>query len=383
VPIADVGESRILTLIDRISELRQAGETVLPLHIGEPEFPTPPGIEEAAYRAMQGGLTHYSSPQGMHDLREAIAERVSSRFEVPAEAQDVIVLPAKLAIYATILATLDPGDEVVLPEPTYLFEQPILLAGGRPVYVPTRPDHSLDLDAIAAAITERSRLLFLVSPANPTGKLLRRDELRAVVDIASDHGLTIASDETYSSMLYEGTHVAPASLAPPEVAVVTIGSFSKSYAMTGWRAGYAVAPPPIMHRLVSVVEHTVTCVPPFVQRACLWALANAEADAIRFREQLRERRDHLLARLDDLPGLSYVQPQGALYVFPKYEVALSSAEFATRLLDEEHVAIVPGVAFGPHGEGHIRLSFTSPLDVLDEAMVRLGRFLEARGAARG
>jgi aspartate aminotransferase len=383
VPIADVGESPILSLITQIARLRRAGETVLSLHIGEPEFDTPAGIVDAAHRAMVEGQTHYGPPQGMHDLRLALAERLSSRFQIPAEAKQVVILPAKMAIYATLLATLEPGDEVLLPEPTYLFDQPTRLAGGRPVFVPTRPDHSLDLEAIDGAVTPRSRLLILVSPGNPTGRVLRRDELRAVVEIARDRKLTIVSDETYSSLLYEGNHVAPASLAPDDVPVVTIGSFSKTYAMTGWRAGFTVAPTPIVQRLTAVVEHTITCVPPFVQRACLWALQNADGDAERFREQLRERRDHLLARLDDLPGISYVRPEGAFYVLPEYELETPSVEIARELLEEEHVAVVPGVAFGPSGEGHLRLSFTSAPPILDEATLRLGRFLERRGAARG
>ena len=308
---------------------------VLALHIGETDFDTPQGIRDAAHRAMQDGLTRYAPAQGMLDLRAAIAERVSSRFHVPAQAGNVVVLPAKFAIYASFLATLSPGDEVLLPEPTYLFDQPARLAGGRPVYVATRDDFSLDLDALAAAITPRSRLLVLVSPSNPTGRLLRRDEIRAVCDIARDHGLTIASDETYASLLYEGTHVAPASVAPEGLSVVTIGSFSKAYAMTGWRVGYAIAPEPLVRRLVVAVEHTLTCVPPFVQRAALWALQNADAETDRFRESLQERRDHLLARLDDLPGISYVRPQGALYVFPQeYRLArgLFQRQFAHPLL---------------------------------------------------
>jgi len=356
---------------------------VLPLHIGEPDFDTPQGIQDAAYRAMQRGLTRYAPSQGMTDLREAIAERVSNLYRIPAQAGNVVVLPAKFSIYATFLATLQPGDEVILPEPTYLFDQPVRLAGGRPVYVPTRPDFSLDLDALAAAITPRSRLLVLVSPGNPTGRVLRRDEIRAACEIARDHGLTVASDETYASLLYEGTHVAPASVASDDLPVVTIGSFSKTFAMTGWRVGYAVAPEALARRLVVVVEHTLTCVPPFVQRAALWALENAQSDADRFRESLRERRDHLLARLDDLPGISYVQPQGALYVFPHYELPLGPVDFATRFLEEERVALVPGVAFGPSGERHLRVSFSSPPEVLDEGMLRLGRFLERNGASRG
>jgi aspartate/methionine/tyrosine aminotransferase len=153
--------------------------------------------------------------------------------------------------------------------------------------------------------------------------------------------------------------------------------------MTGWRAGFAVAPPAVRTRLVKVMEHTLTCIPPFIQRACIWALANAGADERRFREAFRERRDHLLSRLDDLPGISYARPEGAFYVFPSYDLPLDSVEFAHRLLAEERLALVPGISFGPMGEHHVRISYSSPVDVLDDGMRRLERFLERHGARRG
>ena len=381
--VDEIGESPILSLIDRIFAMRQRGESVLGLHIGEPDFDTPSGIRDAAYRAMNEGQTHYVSAQGMPELRTAIAERLSTRHRIPATAGDVVVLSAKFGIYASLLATVHAGDEVLLPDPTYLFEQPVRLVGARPVYFPLRPDFGLDPAALERAITPRSRLVILVSPANPTGRVLRRDEVKAVVEIAKDHGLTIVSDETYESLIYEGRHVAPASVAIGSPPVVTIGSFSKVYSMTGWRAGFAVAPREIRERLVKVMEHTLTCLPPFIQRACVWALEHAGDDETRFREKFRERRDHLLARLDDLPGISYVRPEGAFYAFPRYELPYPSVEFTHRLLEEEHVALVPGVSFGPGGEGHVRISYSSSLDQLDEGMRRLGRFLESHGARRG
>jgi aspartate aminotransferase len=381
--VDEVADSPILSLIDRIFRLREQGHEVLGLHIGEPDFETPSGIRDAAYRAMNEGFTHYVSAQGMPDLRSAIAERLRRRQGVDARGEDVVVVPTKFGIYASLLATVEPGAEVLLPDPTYLFEQPVRLMGARPVYFPLRRDFSFDPAALDAAITPKSKVLFLVTPANPTGRILRRDELRAAVAIARDHGLTIVSDETYESLIYEGPHLAAAKVANGEVPVVTLGSFSKTYAMTGWRAGYVVAPKEIRERVVKVVEHTLTCVPPFVQRACLWALEHADADAARFRELFRERRDHILNRLDDLPGVTCTRPEGAFYVFPRFDLKMSSVEFAGRLLEEERLAVVPGVAFGPGGEGHVRISFSSPIPALDEGMVRFGRFLEVHGARRG
>jgi len=381
--IDEIPDSPILSLIDRIFELRRRGEPVLGLHIGEPDFETPVGIRDAAYRAMNEGFTRYVSAQGMPDLREAIAGRLSSRHHIPVTADDMVVLSAKFAIYASLLATVTAGDEVLLPDPTYLFDQPVRLTGAKPVYVPLRRDFSLDPEALENAVTPRSRLLILVTPGNPTGRILRRDEVKAAIAIARDHNLTILSDETYESLIYEGTHVAPASLAQADVPVVTVGSFSKIYAMTGWRVGFAAAPPTIRARLVKVMEHTLTCIPPFIQKACLWALQNAGPDEARFREIFRQRRDGLLARLDDLPGITYARPEGAFYVFPAYDLRMTSVEFARRLLDEERLALVPGSSFGPRGEGHVRISYSSSVDQLDDGMQRLGRFLERHGAQRG
>ncbi|MFZ0829910.1 MAG: aminotransferase class I/II-fold pyridoxal phosphate-dependent enzyme [Thermoplasmata archaeon] len=378
--VDEISESPILSLIDRIFEARQRGSTILGLHIGEPDFDTPAGIRAAATRAMDEGLTHYGPSQGMQDLREAIAERLHRLHAIPAAASDVVVLPGKLAIYASLLATTDPGDEVLLPDPTYLFEQPVQLVGARPVYFRLRSDFSFDAGALAKAITPRSRVLILTSPSNPTGRLLSREEVRAALEIAREHDLTVLSDETYESLVYEGPHVAPASLPEGVGRVVTIGSFSKMFAMTGWRAGYAVAPPVLKSRLVKVVENTLTCVPPFIQRACLWGLQNAEPDIVRFREEFRRRRERLFELLSAIPGLHVERPAGAFYMFPRYDLPISSVEFCNRVLDEEKLAVVPGVSFGPAGEHHFRISFTAPMAALEEGARRLGHFLERASA---
>lgn len=371
-----VSESPILSLIDRIFEMRRKGESVLGLHIGEPDFDTPHGIRRAAAEAMDAGMTHYVSAQGMPELREGVAAYARRAHRIPAAAEDVVVLPAKFAIYATLLSTIAPGDEVLLPDPTYLFEQPVELAGARPVYFPLDPSFRLDLDALERAITPRSRLLFLVSPGNPTGQLLEREELGRVLDIARRRNLVVVSDETYASLVYDGPHVAAASIPDAFERVVTVGSFSKMFAMTGWRAGFAIAPPAIRARLVKVMEHTLTCLPPFIQRACTWALENALPDAERFRSIFRSRRDRLVAALGSVPGLSLVRPRGAFYVFPSYDLATGSLDFCQRLLAEEKLAVVPGLAFGPAGERHIRISYSSPDESLDEGVRRLRRFME-------
>ena len=383
MPPVDLGENLAHTVDREVSRALRERREVFPLHVGDPDLETPAGIREAASKAIADGRTHYAPPQGLLRLRTAIAERWAAGHHVPATADEVVVLPAKFAIYAILAASLDPGDEVLFADPSYFFEEPTRLAGGTPARFPLREDHSLDLDALDAAITPRTRVLALVTPGNPTGRRFKRDELKAVGEIVQGRRITVLSDEAYSELVYDGSHIASASVVPPEVPVATVGSFSKTFAMSGWRAGFAIAPREIAERVVRVVEHTITCIPPFIQEACRWALENGERDQTRVRDLLRERRDQLLGRLDDLPGISYVPPDGAIYVFPRYELRVSSGEFAHRLLAEEGVAVAPGAAFGPRGENHVRIAYSLPPQRLDAAVERLGAFLERRGAARG
>lgn len=383
MPPVDLGHNVAHEIDREVARAFREGRDIVPLHVGDTELATPPGIREAAVRALAEGHTHYAPPQGLHPLRAAIAARWTDRHHVPTEADQVVVLPAKFAIYAALAATVEPGDEVVFPDPSYFFEEPVRLCGGRPVRFPLRPDHSLDLDALHESITPRTRVLALVTPGNPTGRVLRRAELRAAAEIARDRHVTVLSDEAYAELVYDGSHVAFANTAPPEVPQVTVGSFSKTYSMSGWRAGFALGSAEIVPRIVQIVQNTLTCVPPFIQEACLWALQHGEGDLEKLREKLRERRDELLGRLDDLAGMSYVHPEGAIYVFPSYALGLPSKEFALRLLAEEGVAVAPGAAFGPRGEGHVRIAYTVPPGRLDLAMDRLAAFLERGGAARG
>jgi aspartate aminotransferase len=383
VPPVDLGENQAHEVDREVARAIRERREVFPLHVGDPELETPPGIREAAVRALAEGRTHYAPAQGLPGLRAAIAERWTSRHHVATGPENVAVLPAKFAIYASLAATIDPGDEVVFADPTYFFEEPVRLLGGRPVRFALRGDHSLDLEALHEAITPRTRAVILVTPGNPTGRVLRREELRAAAEIARERHVTVLSDEAYAELVYEGSHVPLASVAPSELPVITVGSFSKTYSMSGWRAGFALGPKESVQRIVRVVEHTITCIPPFVQEACRWALEHGEPGLEALRDKLRERRDVLLGRLDDLAGISYVHPEGAIYVFPSYDLDLSSREFALRLLAEEGVSVAPGAAFGPRGEGHVRIAYTVPPERLDQAAERLGAFLERHGASRG
>ena len=339
MPPIDLGDNVAHEIDREVARAYREGRDVVPLHVGDTELPTPEGIREAAVRALAEGHTHYAPPQGLRPLRAAIAARWTERHHAPTEAGHVAILPAKFAIYASLAATIEPGDEVMFADPSYFFEEPVRLCGGRPVRFPLRPDHSLDLEALNESIGPRTRVLALVTPGNPTGRVVSRAELRAAAEIARDHHLSVLSDEAYADLVYDGSHVAFASAAPADLPLVTVGSFSKSYSMSGWRAGFALGSREIVARIVRFVQETLTCIPPFIQEACLWALEHGEEDLKRFREKLRERRDELLGRLDDLAGMSYVHPEGAIYVFPRYTLDLPSKEFALSLLAEEGVAV--------------------------------------------
>ncbi len=370
--------------IDReASRAARDGKDVLALHIGDPDLETPKGIRDAAVRSIEQGRTHYAPTQGFLRLREALVEHWATPHQVPATPEQVVVLPTKFAIFAALASTIDTGDEVLFADPSYFFDEPVRLLGGVPVRFPLRPDHSLDLEALNAAVTPKTRVLVLVTPGNPTGRRLKADELRAAGEIVGSKRVTVVSDEAYSELVYEGSHVAAASAIAADVPVVTLGSFSKTYAMSGWRAGFAIAPKELAARMVQVAEHTITCVPPFIQDACRWALEHAGPDRERIRAELRARRDQLLGRLDDVPGVSYVHPDGAIYVFPRIALPTPSVDVARQLLAEEALAVAPGSAFGPHGEGHLRIAYTAPAERLDVAAARFSAFLQRHGATRG
>jgi aminotransferase len=354
---------------------------VISLGVGEPDFNTPPQIVEEAVRSLRAGRTHYTSNYGTIELRRALATNLERLYGVSYDPQQEIVVTvgASEAVAAAMTALVDPGDEVVLHEPSYVAYVPaIVFNGGVPVHVPTRfeDDFALDPDALEAAITPRTKILFLGYPCNPTGAVLPAEKLRAIAEIAQRHDLLVVSDEIYDRLVYGGHHhEALSSLPRMKDRTVLIGGFSKAYAMTGWRVGYACAPREILEGILKVHQYGIMSAPTMAQDAAVAALTGAETDVQRMVAEYDRRRRLVVDGLNSI-GLATFEPRGAFYAFPWIGgTGLTSAAFSERLLQEEQVAVVPGDAFGPSGEGHVRISYATAYEKLETALERIERFV--------
>ncbi|MEM2866068.1 MAG: pyridoxal phosphate-dependent aminotransferase [Candidatus Hadarchaeales archaeon] len=360
---------RVLSLAKR---LEREGRKILHLEVGEPDFDTPDHVKRAAWEALQRGMTKYTPSEGLPELREAVAERVG------AEAGNVLITPgAKHAIFCAMEAILDPGEEVILPSPCWTYDGIVLSAGGRPVFLETRMEEGFRVDPgrLERALTPRTKLLVLNSPSNPTGAVLDEENLRAILELARERNLWILTDEIYDHLVYEGKSASLLSLAGSLEGIVYINGFSKTYAMTGWRLGYAVAPKELVAEMNKIQQASTSCVPGFVQVAGLEALRGPQDFVERMREEFRRRRDFLVKGLSSL-GLRCLPPQGAFYVFPRLPEGMGdSTRFCELLLEKAGIASVPGAGFGPFGEGHVRFSFACSMEVLRETLEKLGEFL--------
>ncbi|HWH37581.1 MAG TPA: aminotransferase class I/II-fold pyridoxal phosphate-dependent enzyme [Candidatus Limnocylindrales bacterium] len=356
---------------------------VISLGVGEPDFTTPPQIVEEGVRSLRAGRTHYTSNYGTLELRRALAANLERLYGLSYEPEKEICITvgASEALAVAMTALVDPGDEVILHEPSYVAYLPaIVFNGGTPVLVATSAQDAFELDpaAVERAVTSRTKVLFLGYPANPTGAVLDRDRLEALAQIARRHDLLVVSDEIYDRLVYgDHRHVPIAALPGMRERTVTLGGFSKAYAMTGWRVGYACAPADLLEGLVKVHQYQIMSAPTTAQDAAVVALQGAEHDVQRMVEEYDRRRRMFVAGLNET-GLPTFEPKGAFYAFPSIRpTGLTSEEFSERLLFEQKVAVVPGSAFGPSGEGHVRMTLATGYDQLQEALERIGRFVAA------
>ncbi len=368
--------------IRRFFDILATMDDVISLGVGEPDFDTPREIVEAGVEALREGRTHYTSNYGTIELRQALAAHLQHRYGVtynPAT-EILITVGASEAVDLALRATCDPGDEVILHEPSYVAYIPaIVFAGGTPVMVPTRfdDDFALDPKVVEAAITPRTKALFLGYPANPTGAVLDDAVQDELARIAVEHDLLVYSDEIYDRLAY-GTyrHRALSSLPGMWERTVLMGGFSKAYAMTGWRVGWMCAPAPILEGIVKVHQYGIMSAPTVAQDAALAALQGGEP-AVRAMVAEYDRRRRLLVDGLNRLALPTFEPRGAFYAFPDISsTGLTSDEFAEQLLREEKVAVVPGNAFGPSGEGHVRMCYATAYEQLEEALERIERFVE-------
>lgn len=366
--------------IRRFFDIAATMKDVISLGIGEPDFVTPDVIRQAGIRSVQNGYTAYTSNSGLFELREALAAHLERLYGVryDPERELLITVGVSEAMQNTMLALIDPGDEVIIPEPCFVAYGPsVALAGGTPVYVPTRAEDSFQVTAatIEAAITPRTKALLIGYPNNPTGAVMSRERLLEVAAVAERHDLLVFSDEIYDRLVYGVEHTCFAALPNMRDRTILLGGFSKAYAMTGWRLGYLAASAEITAAVRKIHQYAVMSAPTMSQHAALAALQSAEDDVQQMVTEYDRRRRAIVDGFNQI-GLPTFEPQGAFYAFPRVDqLGISSAEFAERLLMEQHVAVVPGEAFGPSGEGFVRACYATSMDQIEAALDRIERMV--------
>ena len=357
-------------------------EGAISLGVGEPDFDTPWHIREEGIYSLESGRTHYTSNAGMKELKEEICNYLKRRFDVEYNPKDevMVTIGGSEAIDVALRAMVDPGDEVLIPQPSYVSYEPCaVLADAVPVFINLKEENQFRLtkEELLAVITPKTKILILPFPNNPTGSILNRADLEDIAEVVREHDLFVISDEIYAELTYgsEG-HVTIASLPGMKERTVLINGFSKAYAMTGWRLGYACAPVEIMKQMIKIHQFAIMCAPTTSQEAGVEALRNGDHDVAVMKEEYDQRRRFLLHSLREM-GLECFEPLGAFYVFPNIKkFGMTSDEFATRLLYEEKLAVVPGTAFGDCGEGFLRISYAYSLENLKKALERLRRFVQ-------
>lgn len=370
--------SGIRRFFDLVSASKDS--SIISLGVGEPDFVTPWRYRDAAVYSLEKGKTQYTSNAGMPELREAISQYLQDRFQMTYDpASEILVtVGGSEAIDLALRALVEPGDEVLVPEPTYLPYSPIsTLSGGVPVGIETfaKDQFKLTADNLRAAITPRSKVLILCYPSNPTGAIMTYEDLLPIAKVVEENDLIVISDEIYAELTYESRHVSFASLPGMRDRTIVVSGFSKAFAMTGWRMGYACGHPEIIAAMLKIHQYTVMCAPIMGQVAALEAMTNGMEDMHRMIESYNQRRRLVVQGFRDI-GLPCHEPQGAFYAFPCIEsTGLSSEEFASRLLLEAKIAAVPGYVFGRGGEGFIRCSYATSVTQLMEALERIGDFL--------
>jgi aminotransferase len=388
--------SDVRYLSKRVAELKPSGirkffdiaatmQEVISLGIGEPDFTTPRPILEAGVRSLRAGETHYTSNSGKIELRQAIAANLKRLYGLTYDPVSEIIATVGVseALYLAMTALLDPGDEVIIPTPCFVsYQAEVLLAGGVPVEIPSRMEDNfqLDPDRVRTAITPRTKVIFVGYPNNPTGAVAEHDTLFEVAKIAEERDLVIVSDEIYDRLVYNFEHVCvPALNESIKRRTVLLGGLSKSHAMTGWRIGYAAGPEHIIKGMVRIHQYTIMSAPTTAQDAAVEALTNGEPYVQEMVAEYDRRRKLIVAGLNRL-GLTTFEPRGAFYTFPKISASGMDDEiFAEKLLKEEHVAVVPGNAFGAGGEGFVRCSYATTYEKIQEALHRMEKFMERYG----
>lgn len=375
--VVDMPPSGIRKFFDIVSEMKDA----ISLGVGEPDFDTPWHIREEGIYSLEKGRTFYTSNAGLKELKLEICNYLSRRFDLNYDynKEVMVTVGGSEAIDIALRAMLEPGDEVLIPQPCYVSYHPCtVLAGGTPVVIELqgKNDFKLTREELLEAITEKTKILILAFPNNPTGAIMDHDDLAKLVDVIIEKDLIVISDEIYSELTYGQKHVSIASFPGMKERTIVINGFSKSYAMTGWRLGYAAGPALILEQMIKIHQFAIMCAPTTSQYAGIEAVKNGDPDVEQMRDAYDKRRRYVVHSLRKM-GLTCFEPYGAFYVFPCIKsLGMTSDEFATKLLLEEKVAVVPGTAFGACGEGYLRISYAYSIENLKIALERMGKFVE-------
>jgi aspartate/methionine/tyrosine aminotransferase len=370
--VATIAASATSEMADQIKRAQASGRQILPLAVGDPNLPTHPLVAEAACRSIRDGETLYDAAQGRLTLRTAVAQHISNQSGVAYEPDEIVITQGAIyGLLACLLSVVEPGQEVIVLDPSWVsFVPAVRLCGGVPVEAPCL--NEIDVEAIAAAVTPRTRMIMVNSPVNPTGRVLSATELRGLVAVAERYGLWLLFDQVYATMVFDGPFPFLQAREGARERTFVVDSLSKGYGMTGWRVGYVAVPQPMTESILKVVQHGVYCVPPFVQAAAEAALALPDSVIAGYRAEFRAKRDIAVERLSRIPGIVCPPPAATFYLFPKIEG--DDRAIAQAWLDQLSIAVMPGSAFGQAGRGHLRLSLACQRPVLIEALDRIERY---------
>ncbi len=376
-----LGTETAFEVLNKARALERQGKSIIHLEIGEPDFDTPPNVVEAAVDALHKGWTHYGPSAGLPELRQTIADYVSRTRGVKVAPEEVVVVPGgKPIIFFTILALIDEGDEVIYPNPGFpIYESMIHYVGGRavPMHLREERDFSVDVDELASLITDRTKLIILNSPQNPTGGVMERRDVEQVANAIGDRNILVLSDEIYSRLLFEGEHFSIMSVPGMQERTILLDGFSKTYAMTGWRMGYGVMRPDLAAHITRLATNSTSCTASFTQIAGIEALRGDQSSVDRMCEEFKRRRDVFVAGLNKIKGFSCRMPKGAFYVFPNItKTGWEAKTLADALLDQAGVAALSGTAFGDFGEGYLRFSVANSLENLQTALDRIDQWTQ-------
>ncbi|MFY9683926.1 MAG: pyridoxal phosphate-dependent aminotransferase [Candidatus Sulfotelmatobacter sp.] len=374
-----LGTETAFEVLNKARALERQGKSIIHLEIGEPDFDTPANVIEAGVDALHKGWTHYGPSAGLPELRQTIAEYVSRTRSVKVAPEEVVVVPGgKPIIFFTILALIDEGDEVIYPNPGFpIYESMIHYVGGKavPIHLREERDFSLDVDELAALITDRTRLIILNSPQNPTGGVMQSKDVEQVAQIIGDRNVMVLSDEIYSRLLFEGEHFSIMSVPGMQERTILLDGFSKTYAMTGWRMGYGVMRPDLATHITRLSTNSTSCTASFTQIAGIEALRGDQSSVDEMCAEFKRRRDVFVAGLNKIKGFSCRLPKGAFYVFPNItKTGWKSKPLADALLEQAGIAALSGTAFGEFGEGYLRFSVANSLENLQQALDRLDQW---------